>query len=179
METKTIKEVKIGKSGEGKKGHWTQYQIVFTDGSKASTFDNKIATMGGKIINVELEQNGQYTNIIEWKLAGNDVAENPKAAIAPESQEVTLNLKDNKSKAVNLSYAKDLVVAKVIELEVIGLVATQFERYCNGEINGVELGKMLKGIKLPEAPKTASSAKSKPSNKDVEPLPDESDSIPF
>ena len=31
METKEIKEVKIGKSGTGKKGPWTAYQVATTD----------------------------------------------------------------------------------------------------------------------------------------------------
>jgi len=152
METKEIKEAKIGKSGTGKKGPWTAYQVVFDDGQKASTFDHKIATMAGKTVNVELIQDGQYVNIGSWSEV---TTPEPK----PEVDYSKLHPKDNKASSVSLSYAKDLVIAGKIELEVIGLVATQFERYCNGEIDGLELGKMIKGIKLPETPKQAPTAK--------------------
>lgn len=64
---KTIAEVKITKTGEKDGKRWTAYSVLFTDSQKASTFDHKIATMGGKTVDVELEQNGQYTDIKSWK----------------------------------------------------------------------------------------------------------------
>ena len=82
----TIKEVKIAKSGTGAKGAWNLYSVIFADGTKASTFDNKLATLAGSAVDVEIipeEKNPAYKKIKSWVLAGPTGA--PAATSAPQN----------------------------------------------------------------------------------------------
>ena len=103
----TIKEVKIAKSGTGAKGAWNLYSVIFADGTKASTFDNKLATLAGSAVDVEIipeEKNPAYKKIKSWVLAGPTGAPAatspakitnppipPKTAPAPVSRDDNIN----------------------------------------------------------------------------------------
>lgn len=76
MQNIEVKEI-TSKSGTNKNGNWTQFTILTKDGAKFSTFDTKFEEIKpGSILAVELEANGKYTNIKEWKLISEPVAKN-------------------------------------------------------------------------------------------------------
>jgi hypothetical protein len=161
-----IKEVKIGKTGTTKKGvKWTQYMVLFEDGQKASTFDNKIACLGGQTIDVELEQDGNYTNIKSWSATSD--APTP----APTTTAITA-IQPSKEASIEAQVAvKEIGEALRAKIEV----KPEYQALYWGWI-----GHALAGI-LPPVTKQAPSAKLKHPQpvKEEEPPLDESDSIPF
>ncbi len=170
MEIKTIKEVKILKSGEKNGRKWTAYQVVFEDGQKASTFDHKIATMAGKTISVELEQEGQYVNIGSWSEVGIEPV-NPMAIISPASPPHQPSREDSIEAQVAV---KEIGMAMREKVEIPdGLTAFYW-----GWIRHALAGILPEPVKrIPETPKPAPAAKkpaSKQGVKDTDP-----DDLPF
>jgi hypothetical protein len=145
---KTVKEVKVIKTGVNKKGQWTMLSVIFTDGTKASTFDKALENKAGCLVDVETEQDGDFTNLKSWILAGPV----PTAPAAPQtlpapikpvdSTPAPINKPDPHNKSFALAYAKDVTVAEIAagikftDLGVIGeqtvMLAKVFETYLNG-----------------------------------------------
>ena len=152
-----IKEVTI-KTGvkDGKK--WTRYDIQFTDGQKASTFDHKIATMGGKVVDVELQQNGQYVNIGKWEEVIDAPPENPMAKISPPGPV----FQPSREASIEAQVAvKEIGEAMRCKIEIPdGLTAFYW-----GWIRHALAGILPEPVKrIPETPKPAPAAK-KPASK--------------
>lgn len=77
MQQATVSTCTVFKTGTGKKGPWTLYKVVTTDGQEPSGFD---LVQPGEIIEITSVQNGQYTNLNYKKVAGAQVAAAPAAA---------------------------------------------------------------------------------------------------
>lgn len=60
---------------------------------------------------------------------------------------------DNKIRCMTLSYSKDLAVEGKIPIGYIGTFASQFERFCNGEIDGMQMDKNITML-FKEVPKS-------------------------
>lgn len=68
MQKITVADIHI-KTGTGKKGSWTLTIITDTSGARFSGFDKKLVDIGkGAVIEAEIEIDGDYNNIKEWKL---------------------------------------------------------------------------------------------------------------
>jgi hypothetical protein len=120
-----IKEVKIGKTGTTKKGvKWTQYMVLFEDGQKASTFDNKIACLGGQTIDVELEQDGNYTNIKSWSATSD--APTP----APTTTTITA-IQPSKEASIERQVALKCACETAYETDTIEAILDRAARFAN------------------------------------------------
>jgi hypothetical protein len=112
---KTIREIKLGKSGTTNNQQWTAYTVIFADGSKASTFDNSIANKGGCEIDCELEQTEKegktYTNIKSWVLAPPVGVKVPPPS--NEGHSTQLEQLSDSAKGYCFSYAKDMAEALI------------------------------------------------------------------
>lgn len=77
MNQATVSTCTVFKQGNGKKGPWTLYKVVTTDGQEPSGFD---FVNPGELIELTSVQNGQYTNLNYKKVAGAQVAAAPAQA---------------------------------------------------------------------------------------------------
>jgi len=112
----TIQEVKITKSGTGAKGAWNLYSVIFTNGTKASTFDNKLATLAGSDVDVVLvpsEKNPAYKDIKSWVLAG-------PATNAPATKPADIRNPPIPTKTTPLPVSRDDNINAAVAVKEIG-----------------------------------------------------------
>lgn len=126
MQNLTVIEIR-GPLGKGKQ-HF--YAIKAKEIKvEPTTFDAKITDVRpGSVIGVELELNGEYTNITEWNLISEPaaVATGPAGGIDPVLSAARLELD---ARAAALNTAGHLAGAKVIELKELLPQAGEFYRW--------------------------------------------------
>ena len=137
----TIKEVKIAKSGTGAKGAWNLYSVIFADGTKASTFDNKLATLAGSAVDVEIipeEKNPAYKKIKSWVLAGptgapaaTSPAQITNPPIPPKTAPAPVSRDDNINAAVAIKEIGECLRANVGLMAKIEIPTGLTELYWN------------------------------------------------
>ena len=158
MQRVKIADIEVTK-GKGEKGDWTKTTVVAEDGGRFSGFDTKLANLTkGSVIDIEPEIKGKYINIKEWKMVSEAVAGQP--VVTPGGRQYGKSPEELQlsRRSFALSYAKDLAVAKLIEVKDILTTAENYYRWMGEGTISIALKTTPKVKEKPIAQKIATPA---------------------
>jgi len=151
MESIIVKNITQRTTVTGK----TVYDITDEKGRTMSTF--KAGMEVNKLYDVDLKMNGQYLNISSWRASEPLFPQQPQPPMPPSMQAASPKLAGsttgNNTKAMCLSYAKDLAVADKITMDEVLAVADAFDKWVKGDIT-VEDRKLI-NVLINKQPKEA------------------------
>ena len=153
---------------EGAKGVY--HKVTWDDGKFDNVFKKEffdilsVALKANAQVEVQKEKQGQYYNIVEVKLVSPKTPEPPQESVQAKSSPVTTqtkgNVQDTRNKGIALSYAKDILVAKIRagivkgvdkpEVDKMFKLADECVAYMDGEPNIVKVAKEHNAVEVEE-----------------------------